>query len=638
MERCLNCMKEYEKGFEVCPHCGFVKGTPPKEIYHLIPGTLLSNRYEIGTVVGAGGFGVVYRAWDRTLEKLVAIKEYYPASLVSRAPGTKVVYIYAKKREEEYRIGLERFLEEARNMARFSTHPNIVNVYNFFEENNTAYCVMEYLEGISYKTYIKKQGGIIAEDMAVKVTYAVLDALTDIHKAGIIHRDIAPDNVMILNNGIIKLMDFGAARFSKGDVEKNLTIILKPGFAPPEQYKSRSKQGPFTDIYAVGAMLYRAVTGVMPEESTNRIKEECLLAPKELNAEISDNLNNCILRAMAVLSELRFQNTTEFKEALISDKKILDAEQELKRRRKKRKKGILIAAAALLVGIIVGTVMYDQKKAETVLKDAELVMWVASEPGQEEAVQSMYEDIVSGFTETYPQIYIQVKAVPIDEYAERLQGVEGTMWMPDIYDSSYLTEDELVDAQNIMKVLKRLEVIEYYGLYQYQVANSSVLKLPVTFSRPVIYVNNVLAADLEITNDMADTGMENAAEEVAAFYNGESEFLVADTSYYFDVQSAMAGKYEMRKLPAEVVKNSRFVTCFSLCDSASATEKNAAYYFLEYLLSTNAQYILCIQPHSEVSTNYGLPLNKETYATYVEINPEFKIFEDEWVPAFAPLE
>ena len=401
MKRCLNCMKEYEDSMESCPYCGYRKGIPPKEVYYLVPGMVLNDRYIIGTSCGAGGFGTVYRAWDKNLDKMVAIKEYYPASLVGRTPGEKNIYIYAKKREAEFKSGLERFLEEARYMAMFSTHPNIVNVYNYFEENGTAYIVMEFLDGVLYKDYIKKHQGIVSEDIAIKVTLAVLAALTDIHKAGIIHRDIAPDNVFILKNGTIKLSDFGAARFPRTD--KEIDVVLKPGFAPAEQYQRDGKQGPYTDIYAVGAMLYRAVTGIMPPEATNRRKEECLIPPKEINHDISDNLNNIILRAMAMQPELRFQTTEEFRNALVGKKSVRDVEAELNRRKKKRIIQMAAAAAVLVTGMAVGLGMYGSRKAQTELKPAQLTMWVPVEEGKEDTTQSIYNNLVSGFEEDYMQ-------------------------------------------------------------------------------------------------------------------------------------------------------------------------------------------------------------------------------------------
>ena len=254
-------------------------------------------------------------------------------------------------------------------MARFNTHPNIVNVYEFFEENNTAYIAMEFLEGMSYKQYIAQHNGRVDCQTAVNVVLSVTDALREIHKVKIIHRDISPDNIFMVpvdqqaTNYKVKLIDFGAARFSSGEEEKTLSIILKPGYAPPEQYRSRSKQGPWTDIYAVGAVLYRSVTGRMPEESVNRVVEDHLPPPNALVPEIPQYLSDTIMRAMALSQELRFQNVDQFQAALRNETKVRDVAAELKRR--KRIRIISVAAmAAVICGGGVGCWGFYQLKQQ----------------------------------------------------------------------------------------------------------------------------------------------------------------------------------------------------------------------------------------------------------------------------------
>lgn len=638
MERCLNCMELISGEFEVCPHCGYVRGTAAKEIYHLNPGTVLNERYTIGTVVGAGGFGVVYRAWDNTLEKMVAVKEYYPTSLVSRVPGKKQVYIYAKKREKEYYTGMERFLEEARNMARFSSHPHIVNVYNYFEENNTAYCVMEFMTGISFKSYIKKQGGFVKEETAINVTLSVLAALKDIHKAGIIHRDIAPDNVMMIQGknstdsmdySNVKLMDFGAARFSKGDTEANLTVVLKPGFAPAEQYKSRSKQGPYTDLYAVGAMMYRAVTGVMPEESTNRIKEECLAQPKDLNPQISEKLNNIILRAMAIQPELRFQTTEEFRQALLEQKNVKNVEEELKTRKKKRKIGLFIISGVLLAGMVGGITFYQHKKAQTVLKEAELTMWIQAEAGEEESVVNTFQTLAEEFCEIYPQIKINIETIDKEEYVSKLSSALQNNEMPDIFESSELSAFSLSGAEEIDRIYKQLDLDEYYGLEEFYENSGRVLTLPVSFSRPALYINTTMTDGEEINAEMLSAEIGKEDENEPLFLQESLDHLLGDTTSYFLIQNELPARYEMQKVPEGISEQCEFVTCFSISEDSNTAKKNAAYQFLKFLLSDSAQYNLTVKQHNGNSIGYGLPINKEQYDVFTEINSEFEIFDEE---------
>lgn len=296
---CMNCMQDMGQ-YDMCAYCGWVDGTRAKELYHLTPRTILMNRYEIGMAIGFGGFGVIYHAWDIELGTQVAVKEYYPNGLVNRVPGQANVVVYSGSRREQFDYGKERFLAEARTMAKFSQHANIVNVYDYFEANNTAYIVMEYMDGISLKDYLKKMGGKVSPAAALEIIRPVMEALKAIHAEGVVHRDISPDNIFILKNGQVKVLDFGAARLSVGDEEKTLSVVLKPGYAPPEQYRSKSRQGPFTDIYALGATLYRMLTGMAPEESVDRLVDDQIVLPSTINPEIDKKLENIILKAMAI--------------------------------------------------------------------------------------------------------------------------------------------------------------------------------------------------------------------------------------------------------------------------------------------------------------------------------------------------
>ena len=254
MKRCFNCMNTYAEEYEVCPHCGYVHSAQPKEAFHLYPGTVLHKRYVVGATVGIGGFGITYRAWDQALDKQVAVKEYFPNGVVNRVPGNPEVIVFSEEATGEFQKGRVRFLAEAENMARFNAHPNIVDVYDFFEENHTAYIVMEFLDGLSFKQYLSLYDGVIPWQKAVEIVNPVLKALKEIHKKKIVHRDISPDNIYILpldsqlEHFVVKVIDFGAARLSDGEEEKTLSIILKPGFAPPEQYE---KNGISADVIVV---------------------------------------------------------------------------------------------------------------------------------------------------------------------------------------------------------------------------------------------------------------------------------------------------------------------------------------------------------------------------------------------------
>ena len=225
-------------------------------------GSVLSGQYVIERVLGQGGFGITYCARDHKTGDYVAIKEFFPGSMASRANTTVVPF--SDERGEDYKYGKECFIEEAKTLAQFIGNDGIVRIYNYFEENGTAYFVMDYIEGTTFDEYIKQNGGKLSFDEAYKTLSPVLDALGIVHSRGIIHRDVTPDNIFITNDGKVKLLDFGAARYSLGDRSQSLDVVLKHGFAPKEQYVRRGKQGPYTDVYSLGATFYFALTGKRP--------------------------------------------------------------------------------------------------------------------------------------------------------------------------------------------------------------------------------------------------------------------------------------------------------------------------------------------------------------------------------------
>ena len=268
----------------------------------------------MGKVLGVGGFGITYLGYDLVLEIKVAVKEYMPSGLATRHADRYQV-VLTGRRKEDYENGLDRFLEEARILAKLQGTPNIVSVQDHFKENNTAYFVMEYVDGMSLKAYLASQGGKIPYDQALTILQPIMKALIQVHGLGLTHRDISPDNVSITSGGDSKLLDFGAARFSLGD-EKSVSVILKHGFAPEEQYSSHGSQGPWTDVYAMGATLYRCITGELPPDSIARIHHDTLKSPSELGFDLPANIEAAIMKAMAVKAEDRFPSMDAFLQAI----------------------------------------------------------------------------------------------------------------------------------------------------------------------------------------------------------------------------------------------------------------------------------------------------------------------------------
>ena len=363
---CYNCFKEKPEGGGPCPCCGFdLEENAAKYPAALRAGTVLKGRYVIGRVLGQGGFGITYLAWDQSLEAKVAVKEYMPGEMAVRIGGLGVQPRSAARRED-FAYGKERFQEEARILARFMGQPNIAGVTDYFDENGTSYFVMDYVEGISFKTYIANAGGKVSTEEALNVMIPVLRALTAVHGEGLIHRDVTPDNIYITKDGNVKLLDFGSARYSLGDKSKSLDVILKVGYAPKEQYIRRGRQGPYTDVYSCAACLYAAITGYLPPESLERLDHDTLVPPSEAGAEIPLYLERAILKGLAVQPEDRFQTAGEFLEALESQKVVeftgSDREETLQkqqvRSQEKRKKGRLAAAVCGIGALALAAVLF----------------------------------------------------------------------------------------------------------------------------------------------------------------------------------------------------------------------------------------------------------------------------------------
>lgn len=285
-----------------------------KNSYSLQRNTGLIGRYVIQKVLGQGGFGITYLGIDKLYGNKVAIKEYYPQEIAMRkAQYEDVVTVTSIEEKNNYDKGKKRFLDEAQVMARFNKNEGIVKILDFFEANNTAYIVMEYLEGITLKQYLGKYGVIQFRNL-IEMMLPLLEALIEIHSQGLIHRDISPDNIMVQHNGKLKLMDFGAARDYTESGNKSLTVILKPGYAPPEQYQTHGVQGPWTDIYALCATIYKCLTGITPPDAIARVMDDKFKEPDQLDGKLSPDIKKILWKGMNIFPEERYQDIVEFGE------------------------------------------------------------------------------------------------------------------------------------------------------------------------------------------------------------------------------------------------------------------------------------------------------------------------------------
>ena len=310
---CPYCMAPVPEG-ESCAVCGLTAGTYIPSPHHLPPGTILMNRYLVGRVLGEGGFGITYIGCDLRLELKVAIKEYYPVDRATRnASASLEVTNFIGPSAKSFERGKQKFLGEAQVMARMDKQQVIVSVRDFFEINNTAYIVMEYIEGITFRELVEKKGGKISEEELFPMIEPLFHALSMMHENGLIHRDISPDNLM-LENGEIRLLDFGCAREASRGTE-TMTIALKHGYAPIEQYQQKG-QGPWTDIYALSATIYYCLTGKVPPQALDRITEDELLLPGKLGIHLSAGREKALLKGMKLQPNRRFASAEEMWRAI----------------------------------------------------------------------------------------------------------------------------------------------------------------------------------------------------------------------------------------------------------------------------------------------------------------------------------
>lgn len=308
---CECCLSEIES--EPCRFCGFEKAGAREEVGVLAAGSVLLGKYIVGKVIGKGGFGITYLAYDIKNEKKVAIKEYYPSALAARGGDGCTVVMTDSEEAAVFKNGIEKFYEEASLVSRFNGNPAIVSVYEFFYENDTAYFVMELLDGCTLKSYIAKYG-VLSPEEALFIADNVSGALIIAHSINVLHRDISPDNIMICRDGNIKLIDFGAARQVLADNPKSMSVILKQGFAPLEQYQKRGKQGPWTDIYSFGATLYYALTQDCLDDPMTRMDDDAEFLSNKY--DIEGQLWKIIEHSLELRIADRYQDAFELRNAL----------------------------------------------------------------------------------------------------------------------------------------------------------------------------------------------------------------------------------------------------------------------------------------------------------------------------------
>lgn len=634
--RCLNCFKEFEEG-DYCPHCG----TNNKEFKNkpncLQPGSLLHNeRYIIGKALNAGGFGIVYRAYDKTLEIIVAIKEFFPSALATRMVGKKEIILVQNNRGISYESAKENFLTEARIMEKFKTNPNVCAGYDWFEENNTAYIVMEYIDGINVRDFMQTNDNKLDLESTKWIARQVINALKDIHAKGYVFRDLTPDNIMITTdydeNGhnIVKLIDFGAAVNINTTVDTALDdVILKPGYAPIEQYVTGGVLGAYTDIYALGASIYRMLSGLVPYEATDRNKEDCLEHLVDIDDTIPEYIDRSVMKAMAIDKKIRFQTVEDFEKAFINEQEVMYPEEELAKLRRRKKVFFVLLIVICLV--LASVLFYVKQKRDvgikniSVKKDQITVML----PYQEENDKKLMSEVIADYEKVNEQITVKVEFVKEDEYYQ-------TLSEKDKLPTVFLTDGSIA-TNKLCDLNKLLDSINLDNYYCFEENREQFKKaIPLGYDAAVCYVNTAMGNEdgifkesqvndqVAFNEDYAKTlsGKKKNYKNKDDFLNEQVAYYIGNISEWDEIAEKFPGHWSAKAYTSTLkVRYGDFV---GISNEASSNQQNAGMLFIYELLTDLAQNNTYIQ-------NGGidlLPVNEETCEIFFKTHSDFDFIEE----------
>lgn len=622
---CFWCFKS--KGNQlVCPYCGYAQGSDSEQAYQLSPGTVLHKRYVIGISIGIGGFGITYKAFDAMLRMIVAVKEFYPAGLVNRGGGEKKVGIFSGEKKAEFQKQLARFLEEARNMALFSKEQDIVNVYDYFAENQTAYIIMEYVDAPLLKDELKKRR--FSPEEAGGYMLAILTALEKVHGHNIIHKDISPDNIFLTGEDSIKLFDFGAARLEGS--ERTEAVVVKAGYTPPEQYTSQDVQSLSMDIYAAGAVFYEMLTGMKPVDSRDRVMKDEL---KELGAcgvRTDEYLQRIIFKAMALEPRLRFQTAREFKEALIHRKKVLLPQEEIrKNRRKKQILAAVLAAVVLIAGgtlVLSLTVFSGRGRIDVAKLEAEeLSIWIPV--SEEESAETLLRTLSESVDRVCPQLTVHAQAVAREDYVQMIQTAAAQGNLPDVFCTDGL-EDSFWDAdpcEELSRLLRTMNLSDYLYLDDLK-EEGDVYALPTSLQTGIVY-GSAAKADGEQTSveveELAEwngiLGYADTPDVYTHFQNPEDPvtWILGDLSDMDEVEAVTVEAVPSTDFSAvPLVNEDKLVGSmehwYAVKKSDDKNRQDAGMTLLSLLLSEG------MQSAAYMDNRDGLPLNRTVLDSYRE--------------------
>lgn len=539
---CFHCMEAVDTTQEFCPFCGHRIHEFQTNDRALPPGTILAGKYLLGEVLGEGGFGITYRGLDLNLHLKIAVKEYFPASFASRSVSTGSDYrlhIIGGSAGEFYRKGLEDYALEANRLAQFASLPGIVSVLNFFYENNTAYIIMEFIDGITLKEYLKLHKEYLPWQETLELLHPVILSMKEIHKAGIIHRDISPDNIMISKNHEMILIDFGAARTITQE-HNNKTVILKKGFAPPEQYQTDGNQGPWTDVYSFCATIYRIISGQKPPEALAMASESTGIPPlKTLVKDVPNFLSTALQQGMQTDISARIRNMDELERYLYQNKRV--------RKRIGTRKLILILSvscfALLLLEVFLfsGLSLYKHKAStETTLNDTVRTEDDQIEDNQTQDTPEPANSLEDG--EPTEETPVQDETPSIEDSYESLEATTGFQYVEENGGIVITAVDSSITEIVIPSKIDGLTVKELRGLnanVTSVVIQNGMEKISASAFRNCMYLEfiyipaSVTSIDTDTFNNCLNLAEILVSPDNADFYSQDNKLYTKDNALLF---------------------------------------------------------------------------------------------------------
>lgn len=526
MKLCMGCMNEIPDGVNQCPICGYDESTLEQESYYLMPGTVVGGKYIAGKVLDYNRYYITYLGWDAEQNRKVTIQEYLPSDFSTRAKGETGVTIYSGDALEQFEKGLHTFLNEGNVLEHAADAQGIARVYDCMAENDTGYRVNEYLEGKSLEEILDQGKKYELED-AMKIITPLLQGLQCIHASQVMHYDIRPDNVLITESGEVKLINFGAAKYTTTSNSKSLAIILKAGYAPEEQYRSLGEKGPWSDVYAVAALLYQMLTGTVPEEAVERAMIDNLKTPSELGVKMPRGAENALLNALNVYKEYRTPSAEQFLKELSSEHVKRIQEKRVKLETGKFPVWAKGLVAALVCVIVAGSVFIYKNQSTGDIVSTTVTM-----------INTLPLDCQTARAEIE-----KLGAKCRIEYIPDSEDPEGTIWMQSVEEGKAIDKDTLI-VLNVSGGTQKLTIPDdWVGQKKYDEVEQLLQKYNIPYEmeedasgekKGFHLISKVLIDDAEVTQEDIQTG--SAVFDAAANHQIKLCYYKEDgRNYVFDL-------------------------------------------------------------------------------------------------------